>query len=354
MEIHDSTYYMCPYCDRSPLKAKTSVRKHLNTVHPERAPPKEEMNKFISTLVVKDEKILQELFVKNERKIRNKCAKQQAKQLLKQQQALQLQQQKQQQRLMENSVGVLEHQQQSNGSVSHVVHEVAHPEEMLTAYQGTQQSQTTVGGEEQNGYHGVEQIARQDEQRLNGEDESTLKRRSEEQQVNQAGHGGGRSLGEENKKIKLVEGASVGSELRYIAAATVSGNGALKYLRKRSLGVGEGSSSTSSSQSMPPPPPGTSTSSGAPTTIDSQIMLDNLFDNISIENYEFDDNSSIQPYNLIDERFKTSFDQIQEKLDAELSFDEEQLKWQNNLMANDSSNEIGDKLLNVEENIMLI
>nr|XP_029720280.1 uncharacterized protein LOC109428083 isoform X2 [Aedes albopictus] len=361
MEMHDSTYYMCPYCDRSPLKAKTSVRKHLNMVHPERAPPKEEMNKFISTLIVKDEKILQELFVKNERKIRNKCAKQQAKALLKQQQQLQLQQQKQQQ-LLENSVAIVEQhqQQQINGSVSHVLHEVAQPEEMLTAYQGgSQLHQTALDVEESNGFHGVEQqTTRLGEQRLNGEEENTLKRRSEEQQVIQIGNGAGSSLGgEEGKKIKLVEATNVvGSELRYVGAATITGNGALKYLRKRSLGMGEGSSSSSSSShSMPPPPPGASGSGGAPTTIDSQIMLDNLFDNISIENYEFDDNSSIQPYNLIDERFKTSFDQIQEKLDAELSFDEEQLKWQNNLMStNDSSNEIGDKLLNVEENIMLI
>jgi hypothetical protein len=86
----------------------------------------------------------------------------------------------------------------------------------------------------------------------------------------------------------------------------------------------------------------------------STIILDNLFDNISIDNYEFDDNTSIQSINLIEEKFKTSFDQIQEKLDADLSFDESKLQWQNNLIANDSSNEISDKLLNVEENLMLI
>ena len=84
------------------------------------------------------------------------------------------------------------------------------------------------------------------------------------------------------------------------------------------------------------------------------IILDNLFDNISIDNYEFDDNTSIQSLNLIEEKFKTSFDQIQEKLDADLSFDEDKLQWQNNIIANDSSNEINDKLLNVEENLMLI
>ncbi|XP_065095061.1 uncharacterized protein LOC135716545 isoform X2 [Ochlerotatus camptorhynchus] len=369
MEIHDSTYYMCPYCDRSPLKAKTSVRKHLNTVHPERAPAKEEMNKFISTLVVKDEKILRELYAKNERKIRNKCAKLQAKQLQQQQQ---LQQQHQQQ-LLENSVGIAEQHPTTvatSTAVSHVAaiqqqqqqHEAptemanVAPEEMLNAYQGSQQR--SGGGEQRNGseqhvFQTVEQMNRHGErvsanggcngEIKSGEEESALKRRSSEEQVNQGGQGGS-SLREEGKKIKLVD--VNGSEVRYIAATTMGGNGTLKYLRKKSLGVGEGSSS--SGHSMPPP----GSSSGS--TMDNQIMLDNLFDNISIENYEFDDNTSIQSYNLIDERFKTSFDQIQEKLDAELSFDEEQLKWQNNLMTNDSSNEIGDKLLNVEENIMLI
>uniref|UniRef100_A0A182TCJ2 Uncharacterized protein n=1 Tax=Anopheles maculatus TaxID=74869 RepID=A0A182TCJ2_9DIPT len=51
MEIHDSVYYTCPYCDRGPLKAKASLRKHLYNSHADRAPPKEQMNKFITTLV---------------------------------------------------------------------------------------------------------------------------------------------------------------------------------------------------------------------------------------------------------------------------------------------------------------
>uniref|UniRef100_A0A182SH15 Uncharacterized protein n=1 Tax=Anopheles maculatus TaxID=74869 RepID=A0A182SH15_9DIPT len=88
-------------------------------------------------------------------------------------------------------------------------------------------------------------------------------------------------------------------------------------------------------------------SNGAATALDGtgQLNLDSLFGNISIDNYEFDDNATIQSFSLIEEKFKTSFDQIQEKLDAELPFDEEQIKWQNNIMTNDSSNEIGDKLL---------
>ncbi|XP_053693276.1 uncharacterized protein LOC128741465 [Sabethes cyaneus] len=336
MEIHDSTYYMCPYCDRSPLKAKTSVRKHLNTVHPERAPAKEEMNKFIATLVVKDEKILQELYAKHERKIRNKCAKLQAKQLQQQQQ---------------QAVAVRVIQQEASIELTGAT---VTPEEMLNSYQsdscGDEHDATVEGSERRCINNGGSEIR-------NEEPSSTLKRKPIADEVvgvsitERRNHSTGGDVG---KKMRLVD--ANGHEVRYLSSSVASNNGALKYMRKKLIGLGEGSSSSSSNSSGHPmhPPPGGSGTHGAASTADNQMILDNLFDNISIENYEFDDNTSIQSYNLIEERFKTSFDQIQEKLDAELSFDEEQLKWQNNLMANDSSNEIGDKLLNVEENIMLI
>ncbi|XP_058825353.1 uncharacterized protein LOC131685561 isoform X2 [Topomyia yanbarensis] len=340
MEIHDSTYYMCPYCDRSPLKAKTSVRKHLNTVHPERAPPKEEMNKFISTLVVKDEEILRELYAKNERKIRNKCAKLQAKQLQQQQQ--QQHQQQHQQHVLDNCVTIVE--QQSRVMQQETVAEMTRvaPDEMLNSYQNDRRSDRVSESDERksstNGSHEIrnDEISGSKRKPIDGINTAETLRRI--------------SAGEEGKKIRLVD--AHGQEVRYVTATTV-GNGALKYMRKKSIGMGEGSSS--SIHAMHPPGSSGGHSNGThSSTVDNQMILDNLFDTISIENYEFDDNTSIQSYNLIEERFKTSFDQIQEKLDAELSFDEEQLKWQNNLMTNDSSNEIGDKLLNVEENIMLI
>ncbi|EDS41921.1 predicted protein [Culex quinquefasciatus] len=288
MEIHDSTYYMCPYCDRSPLKAKTSVRKHLNTVHPERAPPKEEMNKFIATLV-------------------------------------------------EEVIGV------------------AYSDEQQSAQQAAAMADSSpqLGGYESEENQGVDCGSSANGPEVRSDDESNgLKRRVVEgSSSGSGGQCGGSKSSEEVKRIRLVD--ANGQEVRYIAAAGSNGT-ALKYLRKKSIGVGEGSSSSNGGNPMHPPGTAGGGGGGQSTNIDNQMILDNLFDNISIENYEFDDNTSIQSYNMIEERFKTSFDQIQEKLDAELSFDEEQLKWQNNLMANDSSNEIGDKLLNVEDNVLLI
>ncbi|XP_055635612.1 uncharacterized protein LOC129775219 isoform X2 [Toxorhynchites rutilus septentrionalis] len=334
MEIHDSTYYMCPYCDRSPLKAKTSVRKHLNTVHPERAPPKEEMNKFISTLVVKDEQILRELYAKNERKIRNKCAKLQAKQLQQQQQI----QQQHHQQTLEHSLN----QQESSLNAQELLNHA-------TTYHSDQHHS------QQSGYESIGSV---EPGSTNGggseilsDDEVAVKRKSNEavdamQRSSSSSSSSGISHSDDpRKKIKLVDAS--GQEMRYITATTAAapaGNGVLKYLRKKTIGIGEAGSSGGA----------TNNNGTHGSTMDNQMILDNLFDNISIENYEFDDNTSIQSYNLLDERLTTSFDQIQEKLDADLSFDGEQLKWQNNLMTNDSSNEIGDKLLNVEENIMLI
>ncbi|KAL1400781.1 hypothetical protein pipiens_007145 [Culex pipiens pipiens] len=348
MEIHDSTYYMCPYCDRSPLKAKTSVRKHLNTVHPERAPPKEEMNKFIATLVVKDEKILNELFIKNERKIRAKCAKQQAKQL-------QLQMQKQQQQQLSQQAVVIVQDVAASAMPTEQQEEVigvAYSDEQQPAQQASAipDNSQQLGGYESEENQGVDCGSSANGPEVRSDDESNgLKRRVVEGSGSgSVGQCGGSKSNEEVKRIRLVD--ANGQEVRYIAAASSNGT-ALKYLRKKSIGVGEGSSSSSGGNPMHPPgTAGGGGGGGQPTNIDNQMILDNLFDNISIENYEFDDNTSIQSYNMIEERFKTSFDQIQEKLDAELSFDEEQLKWQNNLMANDSSNEIGDKLLNVEDN----
>uniref|UniRef100_A0A182JAX8 Uncharacterized protein n=1 Tax=Anopheles atroparvus TaxID=41427 RepID=A0A182JAX8_ANOAO len=479
MEIHDSVYYNCPYCDRLPLKAKASLRKHLYNAHPERAPPKEQINKFISTLVVTDENMLRELAQKNMRKIRNKSAKMQAKQA---QQQLQLQHQEQQQEQQQRTQHHPPQQRQTmaasvetelpgesfpapspgagansattgiilyeNGLSDSMLDEQG--EDMLSfktifpaedgsigessmdqmdhvALENCDQSSTcssntthhgsVVGGEDkkrkagpEHREHKVQQQRRQSETHSpiaggshgkgsgHSIDDGVIVGEGKRMKVLNASSGSGSGSGMSRLNSTVTSGSVMldvcGNDTsehvlvnsrypanRATAGSTSSSNGtgtALRYLRKNQY-PGAIMTPTLASVSMEPLAPSSSSSSmslmphnghlqhnphhqhhhhgaGPNSALDGsgQLNLDSLFGNISIDNYEFDDNATIQSFSLIEEKFKTSFDQIQEKLDAELPFDEEQIKWQNNLMANDSSSEIGDKLLTGEENIMLI
>ncbi|XP_052867043.1 uncharacterized protein LOC128273159 [Anopheles cruzii] len=451
LEIHDSVYYTCPYCDRGPLKAKASLRKHLYNVHPERAPPKEQINKFISTLVVTDENVLRELAIKNERKIRNKSAKQQAKQL--QQQLLQQRQkQDQQQQDHHQKLDTLCNSSTSanflatanvaaTGNV--IMYENGFPrsaligeegEDMLsfktifpsegsigessidpmdhTSLENCDQSSTCSSSTNYVSLAGGSTVVQEEDKKRKASNNQARLAQSHYLSSARSAHAcSGRSnsidggiIVSEGKRMRIVNpsvpssamirsndtgtmdvsGSRENAQQRYGSCSSSSssnvagtpvtnGTGALRYLRKihsvpapppTSELTGASSSSVSlmpfnggnhshnqSSHGVGVPlvDGGVGSSSSAP-----QLNLDSLFGNISIDNYEFDDNATIQSFSLIEEKFKTSFDQIQEKLDAELPFDEEQIKWQNNLMANDSSSEIGDKMLTGEENIMLI
>lgn len=98
---------------------------------------------------------------------------------------------------------------------------------------------------------------------------------------------------------------------------------------------------------------------------DEHEIIDNLFDNLINDNLldplnsnEYDgedDDHAMQSVNYIQETFQNSFDKIQEKLDADLEVSNEQLKWEDTLKSDDSSDEImSDKLLGIDENVMLI
>lgn len=482
MEIHDSVYYTCPYCDRGPLKAKASLRKHLYNAHADRAPPKEQINKFITTLVVTDEKVLRELAMKNERKIRNKSAKMQAKLIHQQQQQEQQVQQQQQQQQQHQ-----QHQQQQQHLQSTTTVDISSPsdnfacsspgpiptedggggiilyenelsetvlsdqvEDMLTF-------KTIFPAEDGGGSIGESSIDQMDHIVLEHCDQSStcsssnlandlttnhvrshedkkrkacvvdgreLQRLQHQMQGHRTTGGGGMHSPVDGKRMKTGSssaGTSGGAGARTsgfnrtitssscttdeaygnnslqesghnnsasvsaVAASSLNGTGnALRYLRKNQLASHSPTAATSSTvidlvapsasssqqhaaahsngSNHPEGPAGPHQSyahqsnSSVATALDGsgQLNLDSLFGNISIDNYEFDDNATIQSFSLIEEKFKTSFDQIQEKLDAELPFGEEQIKWQNNIMTNDSSNDIGDKLLTGEGNIMLI
>lgn len=83
--------------------------------------------------------------------------------------------------------------------------------------------------------------------------------------------------------------------------------------------------------------------------------LDNLLDPLHENEYNGDDDHAMQSVNYIQETFQNSFDKIQEKLDADLEVGHEQLKWEDTLKSDDSSDEImSNKLLGIDENVMLI
>lgn len=83
--------------------------------------------------------------------------------------------------------------------------------------------------------------------------------------------------------------------------------------------------------------------------------LDNLLDPLNGNEYDGGDDHAMQSVNYIQETFQNSFDKIQEKLDADLEVGHEQLKWEDTLKSDDSSDEImSNKLLGIDENVMLI
>lgn len=83
--------------------------------------------------------------------------------------------------------------------------------------------------------------------------------------------------------------------------------------------------------------------------------LDNLLDPLHGNEYDGGEDHAMQSVNYIQETFQNSFDKIQEKLDADLEVGHEQLKWEDTLKSDDSSDEImSNKLLGIDENVMLI
>lgn len=83
--------------------------------------------------------------------------------------------------------------------------------------------------------------------------------------------------------------------------------------------------------------------------------LDNLLDPLHENEYDGGEDHAMQSVNYIQETFQNSFDKIQEKLDADLEVGHEQLKWEDTLKSDDSSDEImSNKLLGIDENVMLI
>lgn len=86
-----------------------------------------------------------------------------------------------------------------------------------------------------------------------------------------------------------------------------------------------------------------------------KLIGDNLLDPLHGGEYHGgDDDHSINSVNYIQETFQNSFDKIQEKLDAELEVDNEQLKWEDTLKSDDSTDEMSGKLLGIDESVMLI
>lgn len=94
--------------------------------------------------------------------------------------------------------------------------------------------------------------------------------------------------------------------------------------------------------------------------------IENLFDNLINDNlldplttngnaYGDENDDDQMQTNFIQETFQNSFKEIQEKLDADFKVGSEQIKWEDNLKSDDSSDEImSDKLLDESTDLMLI
>lgn len=82
--------------------------------------------------------------------------------------------------------------------------------------------------------------------------------------------------------------------------------------------------------------------------------LDNLLDPLNENTYSTGEDHAIQSVNYIQETFQNSFEQIQEKLDAELEVGHGQLNWENTLNSEESNESVSNGLYNLDEKIMLV
>lgn len=273
-ETHDSIFYTCPYCDKAPLKARSSLKKHFTREHADRIHEWSTAN-FLSKQILRDEDKLRELRKKYHDKKRLNGDK-----------------------LVEAIHRAMQHaadestsnSTQSGDSFDSLADDLA----------------DSNGNTLQNGFNGTPQKRTAP---VTGPTRKTL------QVV---------------KKFKT-KPARNGEPADYQVLHHHNNNNNHHHHHHRAVAASQ------------------------------DEMIDNLFDNLINDNLldplngnEYDaEDDQMNSVNYIQETFQNSFKEIQEKLDADLEVGSEQLKWEDNLKSDDSTDEImSGKLL--DENVMLI
>lgn len=325
-ETHDSIFYACPYCEKPPVKARSSLKKHLSQVHTDKI-TEWGTSSFLTKQIVRDEEKLRELRKKYLEKKR------------------------------------------LNGSDKYA--ELCR----VVSEETTSNSITSGGGDSLD--------SSMDDLTMTIDNNNSLKR------ANSVPANGSDTESKRTVKKVIQRMVSVPLTLddaaramphpphpatqpniqrhhqKYIANAVLASD----YNKRQKFMNGNvemmAQNYYAAAASVPMPAAAGHGGPSQPKSAEDHEMIDNLFfDKLISENlldplngsdYQgTDDDHSINSVNYIQETFQNSFDKIQEKLDAELEVDSDQLKWADTLKSDDSTDEMSGKLLGIDESVMLI
>lgn len=296
-ETHDSVFYACPYCDKPPVKARSSLKKHLSRDHGDKI-QEWNVSNFLTKQILKDEEKLRELRKKYLEKKRFSGGDKYAE-----------------------LCRVVSEETTSNSVTSGGGDSLGSMEDLMIDNNNTLKKVATVNGD-------------------------ALERRA---------------LKKITKKVSIITANNPRMPYpqqprKYIANAVLATDTVL-YNKKQKIMNGGATAEV-------PQTCYANVSTASHNKSEDHEMIDNLFfDKLINENlldplngteYHGDDDHSINSVNYIQETFQNSFDKIQEKLDAELEVDNEQLKWEDTLKSDDSTDEMSGKLLGIDESVMLI
>lgn len=303
-ETHDSVFYVCPYCDKPPVKARSSLKKHLSRDHSDKI-QEWNVSNFLTKQILKDEEKLRELRKK-----------------------------------------YLEKKRLNGGDKYAELCRVVSEET-------TSNSITSGGGDSLDSTEGAldnNNTLKRTGMMMNGGD---IERRPMKKAYNskKSGHMssyGGKMAYPQQPRKYIANAVLAPDHMIYKKQKFANGGVALPTEVQHNYYTNINAA----------PPPHHHRTNEDHEMIDNlffdKLINDNLLDPLNGGEYHGgDDDHSINSVNYIQETFQNSFDKIQEKLDAEL-VDNDQLKWEDTLKSDDSTDEMSGKLLGIDESVMLI
>lgn len=273
-ETHDSIFYICPYCDKAPLKTRTSMKKHFTHDHNDKSHEWNTSN-FLSKQILRDEAKLRELRKKYPEKKRLNGEK-----------------------LVE------------------AINRAMHADDATSTSDSLDSLVEDMDNNNvHNGFNGSGEIAKRPSAAL-----MALKNAKALKQIK--GLTAMKKLQHKNSRPKLPPNEYMVNSQQLVAA----------YHHHHHQKPHDDHEIEN---------------------LFDNLINDNLLDPLNGNEYEGDDDQ--MQTNFIQETFQNSFKEIQEKLDADLECGSEQIKWEDNLKSDDSSDEImSDKLLDESADLMLI
>uniref|UniRef100_A0A336LT79 CSON015423 protein n=1 Tax=Culicoides sonorensis TaxID=179676 RepID=A0A336LT79_CULSO len=369
-ETHDLVFYTCPYCNKAPLKARSSLKKHFSREHNDKI---HEWNTstFVSKQILRDDEKLKELRKKYFEKkrfriIANDKFLENCKNMHTDETSTSIDtiESVEFEDSMAGSVSTTTEtsvQRNSNSNISMMMNGTRLKKKNIESKLNCDSQLKTIILNNYNNCTQNQSNCKGDQSKivLTDNTKNTIVPNTSNNNIYYQSNSLVLSTNRLSnvKKQKLVNGNSWNNGNYLNQQQQFSSNEELYYTTTSQINQ-NGSNSTGGSSSS-----GTHSDESVISKSDEHEMIDNLFlenldnllDPLNGNEYDGDDDHGMQSVNYIQETFQNSFDKIQEKLDADLEVGHEQMKWEDTLKSDDSSDEImSNKLLDIDENVMLI